>query len=81
MTHNTRLIIDTPRHTSHRDFQARSNLCKLNHLTVAEFKIDFALILRNEVENILSIPDMPSEIYMIKVFNLQDNTDNVCHSL
>lgn len=68
------------RHTSPQDFQARSTLYKLNHLTVAEFKINFALILTNETENIQSIPDMPGEEDMIKVFNLQDNTDNDCEN-
>ena len=58
------------RHTSPRDYQARTNLYRLNQITTAELKVNLTLILTSDTENIEALQDMPTEEDMIKVFKL-----------
>ena len=58
------------RHTSPRDFQARHNLYRLNQVTTAEMKVNLSLILTSETEHIQTLPDMPTEEDMLRVFKL-----------
>ena len=59
------------KHTSHRDYLARSYLYKVNQITETEMKVNLTLLLSNDAD-IETLPDLPSEDDMVNAFHLQE---------
>ena len=59
------------KHTSHRDYLARSYLYKVNQITETEMKVNLTLLLSNDAD-IETLPDLPSEDDIVNAFHLQE---------